>query len=330
MVAGSYVFRLTVTCSSGSSTDDVTVNVGGTSTPPPPSTNGQPVAVAGSNQTITLPTNSVFLAGSGSYVQGGGTITGYSWSQVSGPNNATLQTVSASNVQASNLIGGSYVFKLTVTSAGGSNSANVSVTVNGGSAPPPTTNGQPVAVPGSNQTITLPTNSVFLAGSGSYVQGGGTITSYAWSQVSGPNTATIQILSATNIQASNLIAGSYVFKLTVTSAGGTSSANVTVTVNGTSTPPPTSTGPIAAAGPDQSIWGSSAYLAGSGSYDNTGGYITNYTWSQVSGPNTATFGWLSNTNVEAKGLVRGTYVFKLTVTNNRGQVGTDTMQVTVN
>ncbi len=335
LIAGSYVFRCTVTSAGGSSSDDVTVTVNGSSTPPPPppSGNGQPVAITGNDQTITLPTNSVFLVGSGSYVQGGGTITGYAWSQVSGPNTATIQTLSATNIQASNLAGGTYVFKLAVTSAGGSSSANVTVTVNGGSTPPPppSGNGQPVAVTGSNQTITLPTSSVFLQGSGSYVQGGGTITSYAWSQVSGPNTATIQTLSATNIQAANLIGGTYVFKLTVTSAGGTNSANVTITVNGTSTPPPpTSNGPIAAAGPDQSVWGSNAYLLGSASYDNTGGYITNYTWSQVSGPNSATFGWMSNTNVEAKSLVRGVYVFKLTVTNNRGEVGTDTIQVTVN
>lgn len=335
LIAGSYVFRCTVTSAGGSSSDDVSVTVNGGSTPPPPpppSGNGQPVAVPGNSQTITLPTNSVFLAGSGSYVQGGGTITGYSWTQVSGPSTASLQSISATNVQASNLIGGTYTFKLTVTSAGGSNSANVTVTVNGGSTPPPppSGNGIPVANAGNNQTITLPNNSVILAGSGSYVQGGGWISNYSWSQVSGPNTATIQTVSSSNVQASNLIAGVYTFKLTVTSSGGTHSANVTVTVIGNSTPPPTSNGPIAAAGPDQTIWGSSAWLAGSGSYDNTGGYITNYIWSQVSGPSNANFGWLSNTNVEARGLVRGTYVFKLTVTNNRGQVGTDTLQVTVN
>ena len=334
LIGGTYVFRCTVTSAGGSSSDDVTITVNGAATPPPPpSGNGQPVAVTGSNQTITLPSNTVFLQGSGSYVQGGGTITGYAWSQVSGPNTATVQTLSSTNIQASNLIGGSYVFKLTVTSAGGSNSANVTITVNGGSTPPPppSGNGQPVAVTGSNQTITLPSNTVFLQGSGSYVQGGGTITGYAWSQVSGPNTATIQTLSSTNIQASNLIGGTYVFKLTVTSAGGSNSANVTITVNGGSTPPPpTSSGPTAAAGPDQSIWGTSAFLAGSGSYDNTGGYITNYTWSQVSGPTTSSFGWISNTNIEARNLVRGVYVFKLTVTNNRGEVGTDTIQVTVN
>jgi len=335
--AGTYTFRLTVTSAGGSSTDDVNITVnGGTTTPPPPTTtNGQPVSVAGSNQTITLPTNSVFLAGSGSYVQGGGTITGYSWSQVSGPNTASLQNISTTNVQASNLVGGSYVFRLTVTSAGGSNSSDVTVTVNGGTTPPPppTTNGQPVAVTGSNQTITLPTNVVYLAGSGSYVQGGGTITGYSWSQVSGPNTATIQNLSTTNIAASNLVGGTYVFKLTVTSAGGTSSANVTITVNGGSTPAPapSTSGLVAAAGADQSTWvGGTVYLQGSASYDNSGGYITNYTWSQDSGPTQASIGWLSSTNVSISNVVKGVYVFKLTVTNNKGQVSTDTVQVTVN
>ena len=94
------------------------------------------------------------------------------------------------------------MFQLTVTSAGGSNSANVTITVNGGSTPPPpppSGNGQPVAAAGNNQTITIPTNSVILAGSGSYVQGGGTITNYAWSQVSGPSTASIQTVSTSNI-----------------------------------------------------------------------------------------------------------------------------------
>jgi predicted esterase len=310
LVAGSYVFRLTVTSGGGTNTDDVAVTVTGTGTPPPPPTgNGQPVAVAGNDQNINPPSNSVFLLGSGSYVQGGGTITGYAWSQVSGPNAAAIQTMSSTNIAAGNLISGSYVFRLTVTSAGGSNSDDVTVNVGGTTPPPPppSGNGQPVAIPGNNQTITLPTNSVFLAGSGSYVQGGGTITGYAWSQVSGPNTASLQTLSPSNISASNLTSGTYVFKLTVTSAGGSNSANVTVTVNGTAPPPPpTSNGPTAAAGPDQSIWGTSAFLRGSGSYDNTGGYITSYTWSQVSGPNTASLGWMSNTNVEARGLARGT------------------------
>ena len=50
------------------------------STPPPP------VANAGPNQTITLPTSSVTLNGNGST----GSITAYAWTQLSGPNIATI------------------------------------------------------------------------------------------------------------------------------------------------------------------------------------------------------------------------------------------------
>ncbi|MFD3004041.1 PKD domain-containing protein, partial [Pontibacter toksunensis] len=53
----------------------------------PPATNQPPVANAGPDKTITLPTSSVQL--SGSATDSDGTISGYSWSQVSGPNTAT-------------------------------------------------------------------------------------------------------------------------------------------------------------------------------------------------------------------------------------------------
>ena len=327
LVAGTYVFRCQVTDNAGATaTDDINVIVNG-------SGGGgggtMPVAVAGGDQSISLPTNSAFLAGSGSYVPGGGSITGYSWTEVSGPNTANLQTMSPLNVQAANLVAGTYTFTLTVTSAGGSNSSQVNVTVNGGSTPPPpTTNGQPVAVTGSNQTITLPTNSVFLAGSASYVQGGGTITGYAWSQVSGPNTASIQTVSASNISASNLVAGTYVFKLADTSAEVAIQPMLHYckwNINSS-----TNNGPVALAGADQSIWspGSSVYLMGSGSYDNAGGYITSYTWSQVSGPTTHIWMVIQYKRRGKESCAR-VYVL-LTVTDNLGQVGTDTIQVTVN
>ncbi|HVU58861.1 MAG TPA: hypothetical protein VHD83_27560, partial [Puia sp.] len=91
--------------------------------------------------------------------------------------------------------------------------------------PPPT----PVANAGSDHTITLPTSSVTLTGSGT--ETGGTIKSYAWSQVSGPSTATIGTATAAQTAVSNLIAGTYVFQLKVTDANGataTDQANVVV------------------------------------------------------------------------------------------------------
>lgn len=335
MVAGTYAFKLTVSNSAGaSSSAEVQVVVNGNSAV---SGNQPPVASAGSNQSLILPTNSTFLYGSGSYDPGGGSITNYQWSQQSGPSNATITAISTTNVEVKNMIAGIYVFKLVVTdNQGATGSATVQVTVTGTTPPPPPPSGgntPPVAVPGANQTITLPTNSVFLQGSGSY-DPGGWITGYDWVQQSGPNQATINYLSSSNIEVKNMIAGTYVFHLTVEDNGGaTASATVTVTVNGTSTPTggSSNTPPVSVAGSTQWITlpTNSVYLMGSGSYD-PGGWITNYAWSQVSGPNTATLTTISPTNVEAKNLIAGTYTFRLTVTDNGGATGTSTMQVVVN
>jgi poly(3-hydroxybutyrate) depolymerase len=352
LVAGTYVFKLTVTDNGGATNSaSVTVTVTGTAGGGGGtgggggggggSTDG-PVAVAGSNQTITLPTNSVFLYGSGSY-DPNGTITNYSWTQQSGPNTATITVISSTNVEVKNMIGGTYVFKLTVTDNSGlTGSSTVQVTVNGttGGGGGGGTTGSPVASAGNNQTITLPTNSVYLYGSGSY-DPNGTITNYSWTQQSGPNNATITAISSTNVEAKNLIAGTYVFKLTVTDNSGlTASATVQVTVNGTTGGGGTGGGggggslgsvPVALPGSTQYITlpTNSVYLMGGGSYD-VGGWITNWSWSQVSGPSTATLTTISSTNVEAKNLVAGTYTFKLTVTDNDGNTSSANMQVVVN
>ncbi|WP_265991489.1 putative Ig domain-containing protein [Larkinella insperata] len=76
--------------------------------------NTAPVARAGADQTITLPTNSVTLDGSTSS-DANGSITAYSWTQQSGPALATLSNNSAATLTASNLVAGTYVFRLTVT-----------------------------------------------------------------------------------------------------------------------------------------------------------------------------------------------------------------------
>jgi len=82
-----------------------------------------------------------------------------------------------------------------------------------------------VANAGNNQTITLPTSSVTLDGSGST----GTITSYAWTKVSGPNNPTIATPAAVSTSVTGLVQGTYVFQLSVN--GGVSTAQVTITVN---------------------------------------------------------------------------------------------------
>jgi N-acetylneuraminic acid mutarotase len=72
--------------------------------------NQPPVANAGVDKTLTLPTSSVVLVGSGTDADG--SIATYSWSQVSGPNTATFNSKTVAAPTVSNLVQGSYVFLL--------------------------------------------------------------------------------------------------------------------------------------------------------------------------------------------------------------------------
>ncbi|HVV06833.1 MAG TPA: carbohydrate-binding protein, partial [Puia sp.] len=104
------------------------------------------------------------------------------------------------------------------------------------STPAPT----PVANAGADQTITLPTSSITLTGTGT--ETGGTIKSYAWSQISGPSTATIATSTQAQTTISALIAGTYVLQLKVTDANGaTASDQVNVVVKAASSSSSTTT-----------------------------------------------------------------------------------------
>ncbi|RYY97793.1 MAG: hypothetical protein EOO11_09905, partial [Chitinophagaceae bacterium] len=74
--------------------------------------NEPPVADAGPDKAITLPTSSVQLNGSGSDA-GSATLT-YSWTQVSGPNTASFSSKTVAAPTVSGLVQGSYVFSLVV------------------------------------------------------------------------------------------------------------------------------------------------------------------------------------------------------------------------
>ncbi len=316
LVQGAYVFRLTVTDNSGVTATDAMLVTVNPATPVP----GTPSANAGSNQTITLPTNSLTLTGSGT--ESGGTIVTYAWTQVSGPNTATVANAGSAVTGVSGLVEGTYRFQLTVTDAlGVTASATVQVTVNAA----PVVPGPPSANAGPDQTITLPTNSVTLSGSGSETNG--TIVTYAWTQVTGPSTATIAVPGSAATAVTGLVQGTYQFKLTVTDNSGVTASDVVfVTVKAAPAVPGP---PSANAGPDQTITlpTSSVTLSGSGS--ETNGTIVTYAWTQVSGPNTAAINVPGSAATAVSGLVQGTYQFKLTVTDNSGVTASDVIFVTV-
>jgi hypothetical protein len=212
-----------------------------------------------------------------------------------------------------------YVFSLKVTdNSGGNDLDSVKVTVN--AAP----NQPPVANAGSGKTITLPVNSVSLNGTASS-DPDGTISSYAWTQLSGPASSTIANASTSTATASNLVAGLYTFQLVVTdNSGASATATVKITVVA-ATPQP----PVANAGANQTITlpVNTVTLDGSASSASSGS-IVSYAWTESSGPSTIT---LSNTATNTiNNLIAGVYTFSLTVTDNNGNTGTDAVTVTVN
>ncbi|AHM62948.1 hypothetical protein D770_23515 [Flammeovirgaceae bacterium 311] len=90
-------------------------------------TNAAPTVSAGSDKTITLPTNSLTLTGSASDADG--TIASTSWTKISGPS-ATLSGSSTLSLKLSNLPAGSYIFRLTAKdNAGATKYDDVVVTV---------------------------------------------------------------------------------------------------------------------------------------------------------------------------------------------------------
>ena len=91
--------------------------------------NQAPTANAGSDQTITLPTSSVNLSGSGSDPDG--SISSYAWTKVSGPSAGTITSAGTAATTVTAMAQGVYKFQLKVTDNGGSTDLDtVQITVN--------------------------------------------------------------------------------------------------------------------------------------------------------------------------------------------------------
>jgi hypothetical protein len=178
----------------------------------------------------------------------------------------------------------------------------------------------PVANAGSDKTVSL--MSTTLTGSGTDTDG--TIATYAWTQISGPSAAAL-INSTTNVlTASSLIIGTYVFRLRVTdNSGNTDSDYIKLSVTAPNILP------VANAGADKTITlpANSVTITGSGT--DADGTIASYAWTKVSG-GAATLSGTATTTLSVSGLVQGAYVFRLTVTDNKGGSKSDDMRVTVN
>lgn len=310
MPAGVYSFRITVTDNSGASaTDEVNVTVY-----PAPGTNQSPVVDAGGDLYPSLPITSFTITANASDTDGA--VVSYKWSKASGPgsmSNSSTKTVTLSNITST----GTITLNVTVTDnmgATGTDQVKIYVSANG--------NKPPVVTTSSDQSVTLPTNQVTVTASASDPDG--TITGYAWTKTAGPST-TLANTSTPALSASNLIAGTYTFKVTVTDdKNATATGQVIVTVN-----PAQNQAPTVNAGADQSITLPVNQVTLNATASDADGSISGYSWSKKSGPAAN----LSGTNTSAlsvTGMIAGTYTFTVTATDNLGATATDDVTVIVN
>ncbi len=201
-------------------------------------------------------------------------------------------------------------------------------------APSTGTNKVPVARAGSDRTIYLSQgiDRVTLNGTTSY-DPDGKITKYTWTKVSGPK-ADFYPFAAGKTYAAHLVAGRYVFRLTVTDNRG-GRATDDMVVNVLRKPGSTSSSgnkvPIARAGRDRTIYlsqGINRVTLDATASTDPDGHIVRYVWSKRSGP-AANFYTFAKGKTYAAQLKRGTYDFKVTITDNKGAVAVDNLIVYV-
>lgn len=321
LVQGVYLFELKVTDNGGLTAKDtvkVTVNAATVA-------NVLPVVNAGADQTITLPANSLTLAGTAT--DSDGSIVGWEWTKASGPVSFSLATPNAAQTLVNSLVEGIYTFVLKVTDNSGAVARDtVKVTVNALPALPVPANIAPVATAGTDQNITLPVNSVILTGTATDADGN--IASMAWTKISGPAQYSIVTPNGSQTTVSNLAQGVYLFEYTAyDNQGAAGRDTVSVTVNA-APQAPVNKAPVANAGADKSISlpQSSVVLSGSGT--DVDGSIVAYRWVKISGSN-CTISPSNAAQTTIGGLSQGTYTFELMVTDNQGATGRDTVVVKV-
>jgi gliding motility-associated-like protein len=186
-------------------------------------------------------------------------------------------------------------------------------------------NQSPTAFAGGTVNIVLPTNTTILTGSGSDADG--TVDTYQWAQISGPNTPSTQPTgNANELEIDGLVEGQYVFKLTVTdNLGAPAEDQITVVVSLA----PTNQPPVAVAGDDAIVTfpNNSITLSGLASTDPDG-TIADFAWEQIGTP-PATLSDTTFAELQVSDLEEGTYTFALTVTDNEGATSTDQIMITV-
>jgi len=271
LLPGNYTFRWTITdlgCVDGVY-DDMVLTVSTAPTTP----NAGRDSIVCNVSTHTLAGN-IISTGTGT------------WSQVSGPNSATITSANSPTSSLTGMIPGTYVYRWTASN-GACAALTDDVTIVNLAAPS-------TSAAGSDLRACLYTPLILAANTP-------TVGTGFWTQTTG---ATISFTDATSPTTSitGALAGSYSFRWTITNGICTASTDdVGLTVDQPST--------IADAGPDQSTTGTSVTMAANSISGGSG------LWTKISGASGAVITTPSSTITTITGLETGFYIYQWTSTN---------------
>ncbi|KAG9279859.1 hypothetical protein AMEX_G5420 [Astyanax mexicanus] len=285
---------------------------------PEPRVNKPPVAVVSpKSQEISLPISSTVIDGSQSTDDD--KIVAWHWEEVKGPLREEKVSADTAVLTLTSLVPGNYTFSLTVTdSDGAQSSTQAMLSVN------KAMDYRPVANAGANQVITLPRNSVTLYGNQSTDDHEPLAYEWSLSPESKGKVVEMQGVRTPTLQLSAMQEGDYTFQLTVTdSSGQQDTAQVTVIVQPENNKPP-----VADAGPDKELTLPVDHTTLDGSKSTDDQKIATYHWEQTKGPEGVKIENADSAVATVTGLQDGTYIFMLTVTDERNLHSSDTVTVT--
>jgi hypothetical protein len=281
---GAYTLRLTVIDSAGNTTSgDIVVT----------KDTGLPSVDAGAD---AISSSTIISTATASAASG---IASYNWTMLVGPGVITFGTANALNTSIAASMDGAYSIRLTVIDNAGNSQSNDMLFIKD--------TGNPSVNVGVDQTsnmgITIvPTVTDSVSG----------VASYAWTQESGPGTIMFGSAVTKNTTAVASTDGAYTLRLTVTDNAGNSSSDDLIYYKSTAAP-------IVNVGADR-VSNTTISITATASASSG---IASYVWTKISGGGVVTFGSPAALNTTAVARTDDSYVLRLTVTDNAGNVGYD-------
>jgi hypothetical protein len=174
----------------------------------------------------------------------------------------------------------------------------------------------PIISAGSDQSLSSGTTTATLSGSATDPEGNAM--TIGWSLVSGPNTPSITSPTSLTTGVTGMVAGTYVFRLTVNDGVNPNVTDDVQVVIATAS----NLAPSVAGNTDiTTLYGAGSCTLTATATDPEGGSLT-YLWTLLSGPNVPTIVAPTSSSTTVNGLTKGKYTFNLRVSDGTNVVNT--------